>query len=154
MEKFKPNADAQALQGPHGPQLGEPALPVIPLRLILTPGGQTVEVDRPAFLIGRHSEADLRLPLADVSRRHCRCVFTEQGWEIHDLGSSNGVFINGRRVRTAPLRQHDRLTIGSFTFEVHLGPPGSAGMAVAPNTPLQSIVQALTASPEPTRKAG
>jgi pSer/pThr/pTyr-binding forkhead associated (FHA) protein len=72
------------------------------------------------MVIGRHSQADLRLPLPDVSRRHCRFLFTEGSWHVFDLDSLNGVFINGEQVRHAILREHDVLTIGGFQFEVDL----------------------------------
>ena len=47
------------------------------------------------MLIGRHSQADIRLPLPDVSRRHCRFFFGEGVWQVLDLNSLNGVFLNG-----------------------------------------------------------
>jgi hypothetical protein len=47
----------------------------VPLRLVLQPSGATMEVAQADVLVGRHSCADVRLPLPDVSRRHCRLVF-------------------------------------------------------------------------------
>jgi len=91
-----------------------------PLRLLLQPSGPFLELTRPDMLIGRHSEADIRLPLPDVSRRHCRFLFTDDVWQVFDLDSLNGVFVNGERVRHAILRHQDILTIGGFQFEVHL----------------------------------
>ena len=55
------DADA-VLQGPH--RLGANVLPLdfVPLRLLLQPGGLRIELTRPDMLVGRHSEADIRLP--------------------------------------------------------------------------------------------
>src|SRR5262245_54237465 len=103
----------------------------VPLRLLLQPSGMVIEANRPEMLIGRHTEADIRLPLPDVSRRHCRLVFTEGCWQVIDLNSLNGVQVNGEQVLQAPLEQGDVLRIGGFTFAVDLSegarPLDSAG---------------------------
>jgi pSer/pThr/pTyr-binding forkhead associated (FHA) protein len=92
----------------------------VPLRLLLQPGGLTLNVDKPDTLVGRHSAADVRLSLPDVSRRHCRFTFVDGCWQVHDLNSLNGVFVNGERLQEAVVRHGDRLRIGSLTFEVAL----------------------------------
>src|SRR5215475_6553132 len=69
----------------------------VPLRLVMRPGGVAVELTRPDMLLGRHSEADIRLPLPDVSRRHCRIVLHDGQWHIFDLDSLNGIFVNGKQ---------------------------------------------------------
>lgn len=100
------------------------AIPVpddfFPLRLILQPGGSSIDLTQPDMLVGRHSQADVRLPLPDVSRRHCRFFFTEGIWQVLDLNSLNGVFLNDQPIRQAALRQGDFLRIGGFVFEVDL----------------------------------
>src|SRR4051794_38746729 len=90
------------------------------MRLVLQPSGLVLDVDGPDVLVGRHSEADLRLPLPDVSRRHCRLQFVEGGWQVIDLNSLNGVQVNGEQVLQAPLEHGDSLRIGGFTFAVDL----------------------------------
>ena len=96
-----------------------------PLRLRLHPGGHILDLNGPDLLLGRHSEADLRMPLPDVSRRHCRFVFSEEGWEMIDLGSLNGVYVNGARVDRAMLQPGDTLKICSLEFEVEGAVPES-----------------------------
>src|SRR5207247_535425 len=61
----------------------------VPLRLVLQPGGLCVEVNRPDMLVGRHSTADVRLSLPDISRRHCRFIFADGTWRVVDLSSFN-----------------------------------------------------------------
>jgi hypothetical protein len=75
------------VQGPHRPLAGKAdhTSALIPPRLVLKPGGAYVEFTRPKMLMGRHTDAEVRLALPDVSRRHCRMVFTlERGEEAQD----------------------------------------------------------------------
>src|ERR1700722_7201356 len=111
-------ADSLSVQGPflRLRTADERPADFVPLRLLLQPGGAVIEVDRPDTLIGRHSEADVRLPLPDVSRRHCRLSFVDGGWQVVDLNSLNGIKVNGEKVLEAPLEQGDLLGIGGFTF--------------------------------------
>ncbi len=102
-------------------QGGEPPSSFVPLKLVLQPSGPVVELGRPDMVMGRHSHADIRLPLPDVSRRHCRFVFTNGSWQVFDLDSLNGVFVNGKRVQQATLRDRDTLTVGGFRFSIERG---------------------------------
>lgn len=111
---------AHTLQGPHKDPT--PA-GFVPLHLLLLPGGLRLELTRPDMMIGRHSSADIRLALADVSRRHCRFVFQHGSWKVIDLNSLNGVYVNGERMHEAVLYEGDHVRLGSFTFQVHLSSP-------------------------------
>ena len=121
---------------------------VVPLRLVLQPSGMVVEVKRADTLVGRHSSADVRLPLPDVSRRHCRLVWADGCWQVFDLNSLNGVFVNGERVRQATLRHCDLLRLGGFTFQVDTQPMAET-LQLPPAQPrksdgvLRSIADAL-----------
>jgi pSer/pThr/pTyr-binding forkhead associated (FHA) protein len=114
----------------------------VAMRLVLQPSGATIDVTRPDMLIGRHTEADIRLPLPDVSRRHCRLVFTEGCWQVIDLDSLNGVQVNGEQVLQAPLGHGDLLRVGGFTFAVDLSAGGGH---------VRSILETLSIPPH--RKA-
>jgi pSer/pThr/pTyr-binding forkhead associated (FHA) protein len=92
----------------------------VPLRLVLEASGAMVELHRVDNLIGRHSEADVRLPLPDVSRRHCRFLWLDGVWQVVDLHSLNGIYLNDQPVQQATLQQGDRIRIGGFTFVVDL----------------------------------
>jgi pSer/pThr/pTyr-binding forkhead associated (FHA) protein len=89
-----------------------------PLRLRLRPGGQTVDLHGPNLVLGRHSECDLRMPLPDVSRRHCRFVFSAGCWDVIDLGSLNGVHVNGARVQRITLHPGDHIRLGGLELDV------------------------------------
>jgi pSer/pThr/pTyr-binding forkhead associated (FHA) protein len=150
-------AEAAGLPPPLGqaPAGAEEAVgpPFVPLRLVLQPSGATIEVDRPDAMIGRHTEADIRLPLPDVSRRHCRLLFVEGCWQVIDLHSLNGVFVNGEQVLQAPLEQGDLLRVGGFTFAVDLsGGTAETSAAPAPGGHFHGIVRTLSGRPREARR--
>ncbi len=76
---------------------------VVPMRLVLYPNGAAIDIDRTDLLVGRHATSDLRLHLPDVSRRHCRFLFGDGQWQVLDLHSTNGVFLNDVRSRAGCL---------------------------------------------------
>lgn len=148
----KPAEDsAHPLQGPHRPDLGGQGVP--PLRLVMQPAGPAVDIRRPSVL-GRHSDTDIRLALPDVSRRHCRFLFTDGDWYVLDLDSLNGVYVNGHRVRRAPLHHRDRIRLGSITLEVDFADESSKTIPLTGKRPagsakvLQSIANALPPADE------
>lgn len=98
-----------------------PPAPFIPLNLVLDPVGLRVKVSRSDMVVGRHSQADIRLTLPDVSRRHCRLLFEAGQWRVVDLNSANGTFVNGERISQANLYDGDRLQLGNFCFRVEHG---------------------------------
>ena len=110
------------LQGPHWKHSDLEPAQSPPLRLVLQPGGDVVEVNRADMLVGRHSESDVRLRSPEISRRHCRFIFTGGQWQVFDLNSLNGVWVNGLRVQQAILQNKDMIHIGSYDFEVEIGP--------------------------------
>lgn len=98
-------------------------------------------VSRPR-IIGREEDCDLRIPVAEVSREHCRVEPADGGGlDLMDLGSSNGTFVNGERVEQASLSPGDVVRIGPAVLVVRIdGQPQSidaeaararAGSAVA-----------------------
>jgi pSer/pThr/pTyr-binding forkhead associated (FHA) protein len=113
-----PNAHEGPRLSVPDPSLDQENAGFIALRLVLQPTGASVEVNRSDVVIGRHSQADIRLPLPDVSRRHCRLTFVAGCWQVIDLQSLNGVFLNGEQILQAPLAEGDELRIGGFTFLV------------------------------------
>jgi pSer/pThr/pTyr-binding forkhead associated (FHA) protein len=74
------------------------------------------------FLIGRGPDCDLRLPISAISRHHCIIRLTDNEATLLDLGSSNGTYLNGQRVRSqAALHSGDDLRVGTCHFLVDLG---------------------------------
>ncbi|OBI20151.1 regulator [Mycobacterium sp. E2327] len=86
--------------------------------------GKSYPVQEAATRIGRLSANDIVLDTPKVSRHHAVIVDTGTSWVINDLRSSNGVQVQGERIRSAtPLQDGDRIRIGEheFTFKVSQG---------------------------------
>ncbi len=64
--------------------------------------------------VGKSDTAPFRLAATSVSRQHCQLLPSSRGWRIEDLGSTNGLYINGRRVKAHNLLDGDVVTIGEF----------------------------------------
>ncbi|MEM9195332.1 MAG: FHA domain-containing protein [Myxococcota bacterium] len=93
-------------------------------------GEQKVALAHGTTAIGRGSDCDLVLEDSMVSRRHCLIHASEAAIRLEDLGSRNGVLVNGTRVhRFAALAEGDRITIGRIQLQVTVvedtsdGPP-------------------------------
>jgi pSer/pThr/pTyr-binding forkhead associated (FHA) protein len=78
------------------------------------------QLSRDMTVIGRREDCDLRIPLGDVSRKHCRLVKDDAGVRIEDLGSSNGTYRNGERVQEATLEPGDNIKVGPVFFVVQI----------------------------------
>ena len=88
---------------------------------------RTISVDmlfagRTQLVIGRAPDCDVYLPHPTVSRRHALVERTAQGLRLHDLGSINGVLVNGHRI-TEPtaVRERERVGIGPLLFSLAEG---------------------------------
>lgn len=83
--------------------------------------GQIITINRPRFLIGRADDCHLKPKSELISRYHC-AILSEDGYvAARDLGSKNGVFVNGRRITIEEeLKNGDHLVIGPLDFEVIL----------------------------------
>jgi pSer/pThr/pTyr-binding forkhead associated (FHA) protein len=70
--------------------------------------------------MGRAPRADFVVDAALVSRVHCRCTLkTDNELELEDLGSTNGTFVNGKKVTKAVLASGDKLAVGRVLFVVN-----------------------------------
>ncbi len=90
------------------PRLLLPGVAGAPERVVL--------LTRPVTVVGRGSEADLRLADTGVSRAHAELRIERGGTRVVDLSSTNGTLVNGRRVAEAELADGDRLDIGATTL--------------------------------------
>lgn len=114
---------------------------VVPMKLTMYPHGVTVEVAKPDTLVGRTGGVDLRLPLADVSRQHCRFIYKDQRWQVVDLNSLNGVYVNDQRVPHAVLRHRDIVRIGGFSFVVDLA--ANEATLPTPVSPEEGVLRSI-----------
>lgn len=92
-------------------------------RLVLEVNGVRHPLVPPGFTIGRGSSADLRINDPGISREHARIEVGEIGGQLHieivDLGSTNGVTVNGQRVTRTDLAEGSRIELGSTRMLVH-----------------------------------
>src|SRR5262245_8369147 len=115
-------------------------------------GGETrrLEFDKAEVTIGRVQGNDIILPKGNVSKRHSRIVFKDGKFIIVDLKSTNGTYVNGRKI-TSPLviKGTDKVYIGDFILSVDDAEAADAGGdVVAPPPP----VRRPTMPPPPPRK--
>ncbi len=83
-------------------------------RALLTVDGRRLALPMGGGLVGRSRDCDVVLEDTGVSRRHAELRPTAEGWTVKDLGSTNGVRVNGRPVRGAhALEPGDRIELGS-----------------------------------------
>jgi predicted component of type VI protein secretion system len=91
-------------------------------RLVALDAGPDIVLDRAMIVVGRHPACDTRLDFPRVSRHHC-CLILESGelW-VKDLGSTNGVRINGMLVEVGRLKDGDELAIANLRYRMESGP--------------------------------
>jgi adenylate cyclase len=92
----------------------------------------------PKTSLGRHPANTLRLVDREVSKEHAVIEQSGREFVLRDLNSSNGTFVNGRRVKEMRLRDGDEITLGSSKFTFHAGdapslPSAPAGVTVVAN---------------------
>jgi hypothetical protein len=75
--------------------------------------GDSLQVKQPRIVIGRSRDCDVQLADSNVSRRHAELRQEGASYWIVDLGSTNGIEVNGKRVKRAKLRSGDTITLGS-----------------------------------------
>jgi len=83
--------------------------------------GSTFALDTASTSIGRHPDSDLFLDDVTVSRRHAVIRRADDGYEISDVGSLNGTYVDGERIDTVPLEDMDEVQIGRFVLVFLLG---------------------------------
>lgn len=71
-------------------------------------------------IIGRRQDCGLRIPTKDVSRQHCVLLVEGESLTVKDLGSSNGTFVNDKRIAETELDAGDCLKVGPVTFVVQI----------------------------------
>jgi predicted component of type VI protein secretion system len=117
----------------------------MPAQLVALNDGPNILLDKPILLLGRHPECDIQIDSRKISRRHCCIAQVSDYLVVRDLGSTNGVRINGVRVTEGRVNAGDELMIGNHRYQVawEAGalpvpqrPPGKskpAGAAQMPN---------------------
>jgi Protein of unknown function (DUF3662)/FHA domain len=79
----------------------------------LSVNGKRLPVDKRVMVLGRAQDCDVQISDPNVSRRHAELRQEETSYWLVDLGSTNGMEVNGQRLRQAKLEDGDRITLGS-----------------------------------------
>ena len=75
---------------------------------------ETIELNQPEMVVGRDENTEIRIDNLGISRRHC--LFSSKGSThmVKDLGSSNGTFVNGKKVAELFLNNKDQIVLGKY----------------------------------------
>src|SRR5580700_4095049 len=111
-------------------------------------GGEFPIATEKQILVGRSSDLDMVLVEDMVSRKHARIAMqTDQIW-IEDLGSTNGTFVNGEKIKRARLKEGDRVLIGTSILKLIAGDAPRDGMDA--KRELENVAQARRTSQQRT----
>lgn len=87
-------------------------------QLVPVGGGDPIPLRKRSLLIGRRGKCDIALNFPNVSSRHCQLEIRNGYWHVTDVGSTNGIKVNGARCEEKFLMPGDELTIAKHTYEV------------------------------------
>jgi len=114
-------AGATMIYKPRTPEVEDGAAPEPPPPerevVTLVVNGRPHEVTKQRVTIGRSRECDIRLSDPNASRQHAELRQDGVAYWLVDLGSTNGVVVNGTRTKKAKLEPGDTITVGSTTLE-------------------------------------
>jgi pSer/pThr/pTyr-binding forkhead associated (FHA) protein len=82
--------------------------------------GEEHLLDRAKLVLGRGAGADLRFEDSEMSSQHALIEFTGAGFRISDLGSTNGIRVNGEPVQAHDLETGDRLEVGQHVLRLRV----------------------------------
>lgn len=123
--------------------------------LVPVGGGDPIPLVRDHMVVGRRDSCDICLRFPNVSGMHCELTFRDGYWHIRDLGSTNGVKVNGQRLQQKVLRPGDEVTIAKrkFTIQYNLG-VGQHALEEMEEDMSQSLLEkAGLERPKPSRDA-
>jgi pSer/pThr/pTyr-binding forkhead associated (FHA) protein len=110
-----------------------------------------IPLAKPRTVIGRETSCQIRIPVSAVSRQHCEVVLEGEKIVIKDLGSSNGTFVNRRRVNQTELSAGDIVGVGPALFAVVVdGKP----LNIDPQAVLRQASTSATGTAAVTTSAG
>jgi pSer/pThr/pTyr-binding forkhead associated (FHA) protein len=108
-------------------------------------------------VLGRGEDADVMIGDLKASRKHAEIALdTTNAWSVRDLGSANGILVNGQNVRASKLKSSDTILLGDTTFEFFPSDAGTRVLVAPPKTPekIRSEQAALASQKEKVRSFG
>jgi hypothetical protein len=139
--KRRPSNDVQ----PDAVQTSEhKELKINAARLLVSSGGQLVaeiSLNRPRMVLGRDLSCDISLNSSFVSRYQNLFMETSEGWMLIDLNSTNGCFVNGRKIAEHRLRDGDLISVGHH--QIRFSGHGAAAGEESQSNSVKSTVSAF-----------
>jgi pSer/pThr/pTyr-binding forkhead associated (FHA) protein len=113
----------------------------------------TLKLNQGVTSVGRHDDCVIRIKSSQVSRRHCEIVEAAEKLTIRDLGSSNGTYVNGKRISgQQALKPGDEITVGAVSLRVarpgQEDPGRPVGPAFKPKAGDTAVVDAVAVEEE------
>lgn len=103
-------------------------------------------IEKGKSTIGRNNECAVQIKLGVISRRHCQITVRDGKVKVRDLGSSNGTYVNNRRVQEATVGAGETLTVGPVIFTVVIDD------MPADIKPVRTVVEPKKAGPNGSKK--
>lgn len=118
-------------------------------RLVLLGGGDDLVLSKASVTFGRSSSCDLTIPSSKVSSKHGRLDFQDGHWRIHDLGSTNGIRVDGVKVEEAWVYPGGEIALGDLRLRLEYTPRGPRPMQdLVVTRPTKSLLDQLGVSAE------
>lgn len=126
----------------------------MPAVLVPLDQGKPIVLDKPIVLVGRHPDCDaVILHSRKISRKHCAVALVNNNFVVRDLGSMNGVWVNGTRVETqAPVGFGDELMIGDVRYLLEAD-KAAIGKSKSPAEKSPAAAKPRPNEPPPRKKA-
>ena len=86
--------------------------------LVPVGGGDAIPLIQDIMTIGRRQSCDIQLDFANISGTHAELSYRNGVWHLKDMGSTNGVKVNGERTLRRPLRPGDELAIANHKYTI------------------------------------
>ncbi|WP_437186368.1 FHA domain-containing protein [Planctomicrobium sp. SH668] len=122
--------------------------------LIPCGGGDSIPMLQPRLVVGRRSNCDIVLILPNISSAHCEFELIDGHWQIRDLGSRNGIKVNGERCESRFLHPGDIVSIAKSDYTIQYDPVGEMPANVEEDPFSMSLMEkaGLEKKAEPRRK--
>lgn len=99
--------------------------------LVPVGGGDPIPLRRGVLTVGRRESCDISLRFPNISGLHCELAYKDAGfWQVRDLGSTNGIKVNGERVLNRPLRPGDEIAIAKRKYKIQYNLTPAAEAAI------------------------
>ncbi len=102
--------------GVYGPNEREHPEPIVRLIVVSAEDKGPIEIHGEDVTLGREADNHVVLKDPSISRKHARLTRVEDGWDLIDLHSGNGTYVNGKRIERALVKNNDEIRLGSATF--------------------------------------